>query len=106
MNTTDLLAKLQEIGLPADIISMISDKIASGTDILGQIQEFGLEGMLTNLGVDISSLTNVDFGAFGSVAEVFGQDIDGDGMTGTAEIADTLTDNISSSINENLGESA
>lgn len=95
MNTTDILNKLSEMGLPADIVSQISEKIASGTDFLTLVQENGLQNAISSLGIDVSNLTNIDFSSFGNVSELFGQDVDGDGLTGFAEIQDTISDKIS-----------
>lgn len=93
MNTTEILSKLSEMGLPENIISFISEKIASGVDIASMIQNSGVEGMLSSLGIDVSGLTNIDFSSF-PAADFFGVDTDGDGLTGMDEISDTISDSL------------
>lgn len=105
MNATELLTKLQDMGLPADIVSKISEKIDSGVDVMGQLQSQGLEGMLSGMGVDLSALKNIDMSSFGAVSELFGHDADGDGVTGVSEVANSIKDTISSSVTEKLPES-
>lgn len=93
MNTNEILSKLSEIGLGENIISQISEKIASGTDFLALVQENGLQNAISSLGIDVSNLTNIDFSAF-PAADLIGIDTDGDGLTGMDEISDTISDSL------------
>lgn len=49
--------------------------------------------MLSHLGIDIFTFTNIDFSVF-LVAEFIGLDNDGDGITGINEIGDTISDSL------------
>lgn len=49
--------------------------------------------MLSHLGIDISTFTNIDFSDF-PVAEFIELDNDDDGITGINEIGDTISDSL------------
>lgn len=103
MQTNILLSKLAEIGLPDNVISLISEKISSGENVTNQIQKNGLEQMLTSFGVDTASLANVDFSRFSIISEILGNDVDGDRKTGIDEVVDTFsTESKSTSILDSI----
>lgn len=91
MNATLVLEKLKSLGVPADTIDAIEQKLDSG--MLGDIQTLGLKGALDKNGIDTSKLPDIgldDVKNFG--AELMGKDVDGDGKTGLAEVVDTAQD--------------
>lgn len=91
MNAEDVLKKLQDLGVPAEVITVVQEKVSSGADLLGDIQSQGIQATLAQYGVDTSKLPNIDLTEVTGVAQdMLGiKDTDGDGKTGFAEVTET-----------------
>jgi hypothetical protein len=83
--------KLKSLGVPDSVVSSLEEKL--GDKLEGELQTSGLKAVAEKVGIDVSSLPDIDLSGVINVGkELMGKDIDGDGKTGLAEAADTLKD--------------
>jgi hypothetical protein len=88
-----ILAKLTAAGIPADVVSALQEKFG---DTLGtELATNELGAVVSKLGLDTSSLPDVDFGdLLGAFSEFRGVDADGDGKTGIMEAVEGVQNSL------------